>query len=74
MRKIKSRRRRWVCHDIPVREENRIQNLKRKNKTRDHLEDKHKGKDVNTDVEELGWEIANWTELVRDSDKWQGLL
>jgi hypothetical protein len=37
------------------------------------LEDKHKGEDVNTDVEELGWEIADWTELVRDSDKWQGL-
>jgi len=25
-------------------------------------------------VEELGWEIVDWTELVRDSDKWRGLL
>jgi hypothetical protein len=33
------------------------------------LEDKHKGKDVNTDAEELRWEMADWTELVRDSDK-----
>jgi len=41
IRKIKSRRRRRAWHDIPGREEKRIQDLRKKNKARDHLEDKH---------------------------------
>jgi len=38
--KIKSRRRRWAWHDIPGRVQKRIQDLRRKNKAEDHLEDK----------------------------------
>jgi hypothetical protein len=26
------------------------------------------------DVEELGWEIMDWTELIRDRDKWRWVV
>jgi hypothetical protein len=32
----------------------------------------HSYKDVNMDIKELGWEMADWTELVWDRDKWGG--